>query len=204
MLAHRGGSGEAVVIAYWFLRTFQPFNIAAAGAVVFAGLYIVSTSLSGSFEASTVILVVVFLALILLCARGLMFALSRDKLRITEDTIEFPVRVSAATFQWWRGRLKSAGLRFFGAHGFGGELSRQGFSGAVQVGHLKTVIVNYPMEQIVALSVRRRGLTELEVDLILEQEAHPFVFRIQTLGWPFTIRKRIEDRILGLIPKQVP
>jgi hypothetical protein len=45
------------------------------------------------------------------------------------------------------------------------------------VGHAKTIIVNYPMEQVLAMSVRRRGLTELEVGLTLKQEAHPFVFR---------------------------
>jgi hypothetical protein len=70
------------------------------------------------------------------------------------------------------------------------------------VGHAKTIIVNYPMEQVLAVSVRRRGLTELEVGLTLKQEAHPFVFRIQSAGWPFANRKHIEDRIFSLISRQ--
>ena len=184
-----------MMAAYWLNRILEPFKVAVAGAVAIASLYCVFRALSGGMEPLGVLLVAGITLIGLYFLRVLVFALAPYRLKISDGEVVFPAYPTSETFRWWAPRLAGAGVRFFAAQNFEGSIGPDGFTGAIRWAHVKSVIVRYPIEEITSIAVERRGLTELTVSVGLIQEDHPFVLRIQTLGWPITDRERVASAL---------
>lgn len=178
-------------------RALQPFNILVALLALSLCAYIVTMASTDAITATRAILLIGGVVAFCYVMRVLTLLFSPYKLRIAEDGVSFPARVTPETYRWWRARLPSASVRYFASQQFEGTLNRTGFTGTLRLTQAETTIVEISHEDIVAVDIQARGLSALEVTVRQREGAKPFICVVQTGVWPFGGRDRMANALRG-------
>lgn len=189
------GMVRVSMFGYRINRALQPVNIVIGLLGVSLASYIVFVTMSEAISAMSTLLSIAGASSLCYVCWVLTFLFSPYQLRITDDEVSFPTRVTSNTYRWWHTHLPSASIRYFASQQFEGSFSRAGFTGTLRFPQSESTVVEFSRDEIASVEIRKRGLSALEVTIERYHESSPFVCWAQAGVWPLSGRNRMADAI---------